>query len=240
MYTRDAWLAQGRSFERDLERGTASPIEPFLLRAEECARQGIEVDPDSADPLAALLPIQRGLGESAERAYETFLAVHQRSPFRPDACWDYLHVLRPTWGGTREAMLGFARWVNEQAPADSAARVTLPFAHWEAALERQNGQPPEAYLVEPRVRDELVHGLEVVLAATPPRGRSIDLSTLNHYLLAVVPSDHHGISLYTEAVTRVDDRPTSRPWAQIGSDIEATFQAVVRRRKLAGQPYLDQ
>ena len=92
-----------------------------LKQAERDLYDIVRERPSLSDPWVFLLISGRGLGVRLEELRQRFDNAHSRHPFRPDACREYIEGLTEKWGGSQDATFDFARWVEQEAPPDSAA-----------------------------------------------------------------------------------------------------------------------
>src|SRR5690606_4619986 len=140
--------------------------------------------------------------------------------------------LAKTWGVSHEAMLEFARWVDQSAPPDSPARASLPTAHIERLFSGWgDGLETRSYLTPPSIAKEGVHSAERSLAALPPDTPRVVLRTLNAYVLTIVPIDRRSAELVVELYRRIGDGVTDYPWTIWDSDdIVGRFEWIRRER----------
>ena len=125
-------------------------------------------------------------------------------------------------------MFDFARWLEVEAPAASAARVALPMAHLEHGLGADSERTLTEHLADPETIAELVAGLAAYLDAAPADAGSEHLAVLNAYALAVTVTDERTAALVEECLRRIDNRPTPYPWSLYdGEPIVDVFREVV-------------
>jgi hypothetical protein len=202
--------------------------EALLTQAEETLQQAIRLRPALADPWVHLLATGRMLGRDLPELRTRFENAHSRVPFRPDACRHYTLGLSSRGGGSDAAMFEFARWVDHEAPAGSAARIVLPLAHLEHGL----GPAPltlSEHLALASTMEELSPALGAYLAATSPLAGPPELSLLNTFGLAMTITDASTARLVQECFRRIDNRPTSYPWSLYqDEEIPAVFAEVQR------------
>ena len=182
--------------------------------------------PSLSDPWVFLLISGRGLGVRLEELRQRFDNAHSRQPFRPDACREYLEGLTDKWGGSQDATFDFARWVEQEAPPDSAARLSLPVAHIEQGLLEAGGANLAPYLNEEAVLAELVTALESFLRATPSPAPTEALYALNAYALAVSADSPNTSYMMTEVFDRIGNRPTTYPWSLYKEQISDVFNEI--------------
>ena len=197
-----------------------------LRQAERVLYDVIRDRPSLSDPWVFLLISGRGLGVWLEELRQRFDNAHSRDPFRPDACREYVEGLTEKWGGSQEATFDFARWVEQEAPPDSPARMSLPVAHLEQGLLEGHGANLAAYLNEESVVGELAGALESFLRATPSPAPTEALPVLNAYALAVSADSPVTAHLMAEVFTRIADRPTSYPWSLYKENIPEVFSEI--------------
>ncbi len=197
-----------------------------LKQAERDLYDVIRHRPGLSDPWVFLLISGRGLGVRLEELRQRFDNAHSRDPFRPDACREYLEGLTEKWGGSQEATFDFARWIEQEAPADSPARMSLPVAHLEQGLLDGQGSKLAAYLNQESVVGELAGALESFLLATPPSGPTETLPVLNAYALAISADSSLTAHLMTEVFDRIAQRPTAYPWSLYKENIPEVFAEI--------------
>lgn len=208
----------GRSAER-----AATDHQESLKEAERLLYDVIRDRPSLSDPWVLLLISGRGLGVRLEELRQRFDNAHSRNPFRPDACREYVEGLTEKWGGSQDATFDFARWVEQEAPPDSPARLSLPVAHLEQGLLDGQGANLAAYLNEEVVVGELAGALESFLRATRSPAPTEALPALNAYALAVSADSPVTAHLMAEVFTRIADRPTAYPWSLYKENIPEVF-----------------
>lgn len=235
---RDAWANRGRAYAREVDAIAWEPFAADLEEAERVLWKGVEIAPGSADPWVGLIATARGLSLGRDEVVHRFNQAHGRDQFRPDACAQAMQGLCAKWFGSDEEMFGFARWVESEAPAGSAARMLLPLAHIER-LVAASGQGINAqnYFAVGRISAELCDGVERYLAATPKPARPEHLDVLNAYVYTLKPIDVRSARLVRECVERVAGRPTERPWMHEGEDIVGRYQSVSEARLLETHLY---
>ncbi len=214
----------------------AADYQDSLKRAERHLYDVIRDRPGLSDPWVFLLISGRGLGVRLEELRQRFDNAHSRDPFRPDACREYLEGLTEKWGGSQDATFDFARWIEQEAPPDSPARMSLPIAHLEHGLLDGEGANLAAYLNEEAVVGELAGALESFLWATPSPAPTEVLPVLNAYALAVSADSPVTAHLVAEAFERIGNRPTAYPWSLYKEHIPEVFSEIqVDQLRFAGR-----
>ena len=197
-----------------------------LKQAERQLYDVIRDRPSLSDPWVFLLMSGRGLGVRLEELRQRFDNAHSRDPFRPDACREYLEGLTEKWGGSQDATFDFARWIEQEAPPDSPARMSLPVAHLEQGLLDGHGANLALYLNEEAVVGELAGALESFLWATPSPAPTEALPVLNAYALAVSADSPVTAHLMAEVFHRIANRPTAYPWSLYKEHIPEVFSEI--------------
>lgn len=205
--------------------------EALLEEAEETLAQAVRLRPALADPWVHLLASGRLLGLDLPELRARFENAHSRTPFRPDACRQYLLGLSARHGGSDDAMFSLARWICAEAPADSPARLVLPMAHLERGLGPGQTSLTE-HLTLPDTIEELTPALAAFLAATPPEAAPAELLVLNAYGLAMTVESGRSAGLVQECFRRIDNRPTSYPWSLYHNEQITEVFAEVQRTQL--------
>ncbi len=211
------------------EAETTQAVGEFQEELKEAERQLYEIvreRPGMPDPWVFLLISGRGLGVRLEELRQRFDNAHSRDPFRPDACREYLEGLTDKWGGSDQATFDFARWIEQEAPLDSASRVVLPVAHIEHGLLDERGTKLSSYLNTAEVVGELVPALESFLRATPSPAPTEALAVLNAYGLAISADSADTAPLVAEVFERIQDRPTMYPWSLYKEGIAQVFREI--------------
>ncbi len=206
--------------------GTIAVFEKALQDAENQLFAIIGSNVTYPDPWVFLLQTGRGLAVDLEELRQRFDNAHSRVPFRPDACREYLECLTDKWGGSLEASMDFARWVEDQAPPDAPARAALPIAHIECGLAQGGGAALAEYLNNDEVVVDLIPALSSFLRATGSTARTEELPVLNTYALALSADSPETASLLTEVFERIDDRPTEYPWNLYQEQVPEVFREI--------------
>jgi hypothetical protein len=211
---RDAWRIRGRTYHEKVDRNAWELFFSGLRDAEQTLQEAADVDRRSAEPWALMVVTARGLELGAEEARRRFDQAHERQPFHPAACGQMLQRTCSKWGGSREEMFAFARWIDVDAPANSPARHCLPLSHVEALIGRDRDPTinPRDYFRRREVASELQNGLERFLNATSTEAIAGHLLALNNYAFTVAPVDRRSAQLVVECFDRLGDRPTWHPW----------------------------
>ena len=208
-----------------------------LSAAEELLYEVISERPALADPWVALLISGRGLQVDLDELRERFENAHSRSPFRPDACRQYLQGLTKKWGGSNVASFDLARWLEKSTPAGSPAREALPMAHVERGLLQYGTTELSTYLSQPEVVAELSNGLLEFLQTIGTPAPTLSLGVLNAYALAIEVVNPTTAGLATETLARIDNRPTEWPWSVFADDIGSVFAEVQATKLRAASGY---
>ncbi len=207
-----------------------------MCRAEGTLVEAIRLDPALAEPWAGLMITGRGLRLAFADIEDRFVHVHAREPFRFDACHQMMRAMSARGGGSHDAMFEFVRWLNAEAPADSAARCLVHLAHFEYALsDAETGLTLNDYLSLPEVAAELKKVGHNYLRATPSLATAEHLQALNLILLMVLPIDTLSGRVVREAINRISDRPTAVPWSSWDEDIHRRFRTVRDERAKAAK-----
>ncbi|MDH3294565.1 MAG: hypothetical protein OER95_09630 [Acidimicrobiia bacterium] len=226
-----AAVAEGRkvSSQQQLEadgQRVLADYQDALNRAERELYDVVRERPSMSDPWVFLLISGRGLGVRLEELRQRFDNAHSRQPFRPDACREYLEGLMEKWGGSQDATFDFARWVEQEAPPDSPARMTLPVAHIEQGLLDGGGSNLAPYLNDEAVVTELVTALDSFLRAIPAPAPTESLLVLNAYALAVSADSPDTAYMMTDVFERIANRPTTYPWSLYKEQIPEVFNEI--------------
>lgn len=235
-YVRDAWEIRTASRAEDVDpsrwRGFLSKLE----QAETILRWVAATWRDAPEPWAPLLDTCRGLEMGQNEARARFANLQRRSPFHPSGCASMLQSLCHKWGGSHEAMFEFARWVDQNAPADSPAREVLPVAHIEYLLSEDLST--REYFAQPHVVQELAGSAERFLTAIPDHPPPAHVPALNAYTICAFPVDARTARLAGELFRRIGDRATPFPWNRFDSDLGIVFASTRVQRLEAAQRFL--
>lgn len=232
---RDAWAVfdavDGETDDRRLDE-LDERFRAELTAAEATLQEAARLQPALTDPWVHLLTTGRGLGIDLQELRTRFENAHSRTPFRPDACARYVLALGSRAGGDDAAMFDFVRWVEDEAAADSPARVVLPMSHLEYGLSPASPVSLTEHLSFDGALGELTEGLRSYLRATPPVAAPTELAVLNAYALAMTVGSAETAQLTEECLRRIDNRPTSYPWSLYEGENVADVFAEVQRSQL--------
>jgi len=203
----------------------------LLEEAESLLFQVIDEVPASADPWVYLLMSGRGLGIDLGALRSRFDEAHSRSGFRADACHHYLQGLTSKWGGSQQAVFEFARWVEAEAPPDSAARQCLPIAHIEQGLLETGNAGFRYYHAQVPVAAELMAGADSFLQATATTANVGHLPGLNAYALGLNAYDQQSGTIVAEVFNRIANRPTAYPWTLYQEAVHEAFHQIQSERR---------
>lgn len=234
---RDAWAIRGKVPSEQVPREAWTLFRDGLKAAEAVLWQGVEQFSESADSWVGLMTTARGLELGPAEIHKRFSEAHKLAPFRGDVCNAMLQGVCEKWGASHDEMFNFARWVERNAPADSAAHSVVPLAHFERVVAgRDEGLKPSSYFVEPEVASELMAVAANYLEATPREAHPAHLEMLNHLVLVLQPHDEASAQFLQECAHRLGDRPTALPWMYYGGNIGRRF-ATVRAERI-GEAHL--
>lgn len=153
-YTHIGWSIRSGARAKHVSREQFGHFHDWLRRAEQILIEVCAEHPGYAPAWTSRLLTARGLqlGQSeSRRRYDRSAATHPHC-FRPQR--QLLQQLCPKWGGSREAMHGFAQECASAAPEGSPAAILIAEAHFEHALDLPTAEYKE-YLRDVSVRAEL-------------------------------------------------------------------------------------
>ncbi len=233
---RAAWKIRGDKTADQVSRGSWAPFKAGLGEAEETLLRGTDAYPESPEPWAALLNSGRGLGKSNAEIRRRFDMANARAPFRGDICSSMLQASCEKWGGSHAEMFQFARWVEGNAPPGGSAHSMLPKAHLEKAMY-EDDLTAANYFTLPEVSHEMKSASRMFLASIPDVPEPEHLSTLNHYIYLLIPTDRESADLVTEIARRLGDRPTEAPWTYWNDSPGERFARVRNSRLKAARRF---
>lgn len=207
---RDGWAIRGSGRAKTVAEGAWVDFHDYLQAAEQSCGRAIELDPSDDGAWVPLLTTARGLGTPKDELRFRFQQVHERRPFSWDACTQMLQGLCAKWGGSDNDMFEFARWIQQEAPADAPARGQIGKAHQEMQLNNKG------WLKRPEVQKEMTVALAAYLDATPPKATVGQVHALNQMLASLLPTDASSALVATEAMRRIDNRASDSAWALVG------------------------
>lgn len=223
--TRDAWAIRGRAYASDVNQNAWQGFIDGLEQAESTLQLAARLHPASAEPWAAMLTTARGLQMGPRELHRRFDEAHKRFAFHPAACDAMLQGLCAKWSGSHEQMFGFARWVYDEAPASSPAQAVLPMAYIERDLANLN-EGRHLYSTQTEAFDYVCQAADRYLAAVPKEVHPVHLGPLGAFVWLLWPVDGRSARLLKECVTRIADRPTTKPWIYYSDDIDAVYKKV--------------
>jgi hypothetical protein len=169
-YIRIGWRVRGTALAEDVTRDQFKQFHDWLRKAERLLIEICAEQPAYTPAWTARLLTARGLelGQSEARRRYDRLAEHHPHHFRAQS--QLLQHLCPKWGGSWEAVHGFAQECSSAAPDGSYAGILVAEAHVEHCTEPTGARAVE-YLRDVSVRDDLRHAARIsVLHPDCPAG----------------------------------------------------------------------
>jgi hypothetical protein len=111
-----AWEARGKGSSDTVSDEGWNLFHQRLRLAEADLAQAARLDPADPTPYVYMLTTARGLGLGPEAARQRFQAVLDRDPRHFNGNKQMLTTLTEKWGGSHDAMFGFARSAAEASP----------------------------------------------------------------------------------------------------------------------------
>lgn len=197
-------------------------------------------EPDSPEPWVYLLAAARALGNGRQVLRDRYEQAHERHPFHPGACNQFLLGEAGLWanrGESPQAMYTFVAWVDEHAPPSSPARLVVPRLHLEMGYRSAGSESATEYLRRADVARVLADGLGRYLGAIGGMAETRHLPVLNHYALTLTPTDRESAELVDECFQCIGERVTAAPWNLFG-DVRDRFDQVRTHRLADASAYL--
>ncbi|GAA2447319.1 hypothetical protein [Streptomyces macrosporus] len=202
-----------------------------LRVAEDLLYRVAEREPDWVAPWFLLQVSGRGLQVGQEIARRRFEATVRRAPWHLGAHRQQLQQVCAKWGGSHEAMHGFAREAMLAAPEGTALGELVALAHLEHWLDLEAGED-ETYIRRPDVRAELHEAADRSIRHPDfdPGRRHEWISVHNTFAMAFSLAGERKAAAASFAA--VDGQVTEFPWCYLGADPVAAFR---KRRSAAGR-----
>jgi hypothetical protein len=159
-YIHIGWTIRSRASAEHVSRDQFEQFHAWLRKAEQRLIEVCAEQPTYAPAWTARLLTARGLqlGQSEARRRYDRLSAHHPHQFRAQS--QLLQQLCPKWGGSWEAVHGFAQECVSAAPDGSPAGVLVAEAHVEHGLDLSDVAGTE-YMRNVSVRNELRHAAQV-------------------------------------------------------------------------------
>ncbi|MEV0177813.1 hypothetical protein AB0I54_00700 [Streptomyces sp. NPDC050625] len=158
-YIHIGWTIRSRASAEHVSRDQFEQFHAWLRKAEQRLIEVCAEQPTYAPAWTARLLTARGLqlGQSEARRRYDRLSAHHPHQFRAQS--QLLQQLCPKWGGSWEAVHGFAQECVSAAPDGSLAGVLVAEAHVEHGLDLSDVAGTE-YMRNVSVRNELRHAAQ--------------------------------------------------------------------------------
>lgn len=225
----DAWNIRGSGSASSVDKDAWAPFHEKLREAEATLQQAAAADPNNAGPYLRMVTTAMALSMGKDAVRSRFEEGHKREPFHPGLCSRTLQGLCAKWSGSHEEMFQFARWIEQTAPVNSAARAALPQAHIEMA--QSSDLKMRAYLIQPTVNAELCDAADSWLAAVPGHTPE-QLGVLNNYAATIYPIDARSARTVLAIFDALGDRVTESPWVRFGRGKPGAIMALRRQKNL--------
>jgi tetratricopeptide (TPR) repeat protein len=124
------WACRGTRWASETSAEQFAGMESFFKRAEEDARDALEIEPRLLVAYEMLLDIARTRGETYSASLIMDHAV-KLCPYSYRIRYWFMMNLTPRWGGTHEAMEAFARESQGLADVNPRMRALRAFAPWD-------------------------------------------------------------------------------------------------------------
>ena len=129
-----AWEARGSTTADKVEGGAWPVFVERLQGAESDLHKAAGLDVEDPGPWSWLITTARALQQDASLERERFEEARRRDPDNLAAHRHFLTALCWKWGGSHDAMFGFAREASAAAPEGSRLHTLVPEAHLERWL----------------------------------------------------------------------------------------------------------
>jgi hypothetical protein len=150
-----AWEARGSGRAKTVKEDAWPLFHQRLVEADKDLARAAALDDRDPTPHALSLTVARGLSLGQVELRRRFEQAHRRDPLNGGACVSMLQGTARKWGGSHEAMFGFARWAAGQAPDGHSAHKMIALAHIEMWLDSPKGEPQQTYFYAEPVKQEV-------------------------------------------------------------------------------------
>jgi len=148
-----AWDARGGGQVDTVKDDGWSRFFERLQGAEDDVTVATRLDPADAGPWVVLLTTTRGLQQGQGRLREVYAEAQRRWPWHQEAHRLMVQGLAAKWGGSNEAMFGFAREAHAHAPEGLGVHTVLAEAHIEGWMDADQDN---TYWERPGVREDIM------------------------------------------------------------------------------------
>lgn len=129
-----AWRARGSGVSSTVSQRMYEKFYAYLSTANELLHSAIQLDPDRAEPYAALIVVEMGAGFDNEALWQNFIQLNKRDKGHYVGHTNMVHALCEKWGGSHEEMFSVARTGAKNNQDDSLLYGLIPMAHIERWL----------------------------------------------------------------------------------------------------------
>jgi len=150
-----AWEARGAGRASTVKEDAWPLFHARLVEADRDLAKAAALDERDPTPWAQSMIVARGLSLGQPEQRRRFDEAHRRDPLNGPACVNMIQGAAGKWGGSNEAMLGFARRASGEAPDGSAVHKVVALAHIEMWLDSPQGDAQRAYFKSQAVKEEV-------------------------------------------------------------------------------------
>lgn len=207
-----AWEARGSARAKYVQEDAWPLFHRRLVEADRDLATAAALDDRDPAPHAMSVTVARGLSLGQAEVKRRFEQAHSRHPLNGPACTSALQGLARKWGGSHEAMFGFARWASGQAPDGHSAHKLIALAHIEMWMDAEQGEPQQTYfLAEPVKQEVMAAARRSILSPEYARNGTV-LSWLERNLFAFCFRLMRDYGAQLEQMRLIGPHVTSEPW----------------------------
>ena len=225
----DGWGIRTGSWARDVSQEQWKGFFEHLHRAEQILIDVTARYPEYTSAWIARLDTARGLSLGQAEARRRYMEIMKVVPHFYAAQSEMIQQLCPKWGGSYEAMHGFAVECTKQSPPGSVNGAVVAKAHIEHWLleRRDNRSEAVAYLKRPEVQQELAWAAgHSVLNPAARQGSGWVGAHCSFAMVFSLAENYPAAAMHFDALYTNGNLGTRSPWNYLG---DAAAQFVTHR-----------
>jgi hypothetical protein len=206
-----AWEARGGKRAQYVQEDAWPLFHSRLVEADQDLAKAAALDDRDPAPHAMSTTTARGLSLGQTEIKRRFELAHSRQPLYGPACTQALQGFARKWGGSHDAMFGFARWASGQAPDGHSVHKLIALAHIEMWMDAEQGVQPTYFQAE-QVKQEIMGAARrSVLSPNYYRNGTV-LSWLERNIFAFCFRHMRDYGAQLEQMRLIGPYVTEEPW----------------------------
>ncbi|MDH5766949.1 MAG: hypothetical protein OEZ38_13135 [Gammaproteobacteria bacterium] len=218
-----AWESRGSGTADTVSTKQINKFFEHLVHAQEAFLEAIKHNKDNPEPFASLLIVAKGLSLDDDEKWKYFVQMVKRDPLHYFGHLSMIDALNPKWGGSTQAMFGFARTIANNQPGKKLFSALIAMAHIEQWLYLSMSEEDEyeEYFYRPDVVNEIEQNYKINYPELPVQADYVDYYTLNLYAFCFYQMNN--VDEARVILNFIKKRGVDYPWIYINAGLLSHF-----------------